>query len=98
MTDPNLDDCCEFNYPEPDGEDSWHYTRTCTHCGQTWGALHCMHDGAQNPCPHCGHVPAGTSTPLAILFPDYRGPGFSLQEIAEIEQSLLNLAKETPHG
>jgi hypothetical protein len=72
MSDPEPVDCCEFNWPEPDGEDSWHYTRTCTHCGTTWGALHCTHDGAQNPCPHCGHIPGSTFTPEAILFPEDR--------------------------
>lgn len=54
------DDCtCEFDYPEPDGEPSWHYTRACRMCGTTWGALHCEHDGYQNPCPDCGWIDPG---------------------------------------
>lgn len=32
----------------------WHFARTCTYCGCSWGSLHCPHDGHQNPCPGCG--------------------------------------------
>lgn len=64
-----LDDCeCEFDYVEPDGEESWHYRRTCRLCGDEWGALHCEHDGAQNPSPCCGWIDSGKRTPAQILF------------------------------
>ena len=53
---------CDFDeYEEGDadyGEESWHYRRTCLHCGHTWYGLHCPHDGRQNPCPSCGIIPA----------------------------------------
>lgn len=58
---------CELDFPEPDGEESWHYARTCPGCGTEWGALHCPHDGAQNPCPGCGRLGPGKQTPLQIL-------------------------------
>jgi hypothetical protein len=55
---------CEFtpdpNDPDEDGtpgNEPWHYRRQCPACGQWWWALHCPHDGAQNPCPHCGVTP-----------------------------------------
>lgn len=38
-------------------EESWHFKRTCLHCGYVWGGLHCPHDGYQNPCPHCEKRP-----------------------------------------
>jgi hypothetical protein len=64
----NDDPCgCEFDYAEPDGEPSWHFARTCALCGTTWGALHCAHDGAQNPCPSCGWIEPGKQTPGQIL-------------------------------
>jgi hypothetical protein len=67
MTNVTDDECtCEFDFPEPDGEESWHYTRTCPD-GHTWGALHCPHDGVQNPCPECGWLQPGTVTPLELL-------------------------------
>lgn len=53
---------CEFT-PDPDDpeestpETAWHYRRTCPSCGVTWWALHCPHDGIQNPCPECGVTP-----------------------------------------
>lgn len=56
---------CEFDPkwagPEEnggDGEESWHFTRTCAFCGTEWAGLHCPHDGYQNPCPACGLRPA----------------------------------------
>lgn len=52
---------CEFDpYPSGDLEHrqlSWHYRRTCVHCGHVWYGLHCPHDGQQNPCPLCGARP-----------------------------------------
>ena len=49
---------CEFSpYTDGDTEESWHYLRTCLHCGYEWYGLHCPHDGIQNPCPCCGTVP-----------------------------------------
>lgn len=61
-------DCtCEFDWPEPDGEESWHYRRACGLCGAVWGALHCEHDGVQNPCPGCERIDPGTRTPSQIL-------------------------------
>jgi hypothetical protein len=63
-----LNDCdCGFDFQEPDGEESWHYKRTCGLCGFEWGALHCPHDGAQNPCPDCGWIDPGKRTPGQIL-------------------------------
>lgn len=60
-------DCgCEFDFAEPDGESSWHYKRTCGLCGFEWGALHCPHDRAQNPCPECGWIDPGKRTPGRI--------------------------------
>lgn len=56
----NPDVCeCEFDpsFADEDGGESWHYKRSCTRCGMTWAALHCPHDGIQNPCPHCGVLP-----------------------------------------
>jgi hypothetical protein len=44
---------CEFDTDPGDPEDDWHFHRTCPNCGEKWWALHCPHDGAQNPCPHC---------------------------------------------
>lgn len=62
------DDCaCEFDYDEGDGEETWHFTRTCRACGFVWGALHCPHDGVQNPCPDCGWRDPGTQTPFEFL-------------------------------
>jgi len=58
---------CEFDYPEPDGGESWHYSRTCPACGTTWGSLHCEHDGAQNGCPECGWIGEGQRSPSQIL-------------------------------
>lgn len=70
------DDCaCEFDYPEPDGEPSWHYTRTCRMCGLTWGTLHCEHDGIQNPCPDCGWRSPGTKMTIESLFPGWSNLG-----------------------
>lgn len=55
-------ECCSFDeYEQCDseyGEESWHYKRTCLHCGEQWYGLHCPHDGRQNPCPGCGILPA----------------------------------------
>lgn len=50
---------CEFDprYAD-DGEESWHFHRICLHCGYTWAALHCPHDGYQNPCMGCGVRPS----------------------------------------
>lgn len=48
-------DCdCEFDYPEPDGEESWHFTRVCSLCRRTWGALDCAHDDPGWVCRDCG--------------------------------------------
>ena len=58
---------CDFDWPEPDGEKSWHYRRTCPICDQTWGAMHCEHDGVQNGCPRCGWRDPGKRTPPQIL-------------------------------
>jgi hypothetical protein len=49
----------EFDQDDPDG--SWHYRRTCEHCGRVWEGLHCPHDGHQNPCPSCGIRPTPIS-------------------------------------
>lgn len=50
---------CEFDpYDDGDTEESYHYKRTCEHCGFAWYALHCAHDGFQNPCPGCDVKPA----------------------------------------
>lgn len=49
---------CEFNpYDDDSGEESFHYLRTCEHCGHKWYGLHCPHDRYQNPCPNCGVQP-----------------------------------------
>jgi len=49
---------CEFDpYPDDDPEPSWHYKRTCKHCGREWYGLHCPHEASQNPCPGCGVRP-----------------------------------------
>lgn len=52
---------CEFTEYDKDdfeyGEESWHYLRTCLYCKKEWYALHCEHDGIQNPCPKCDKVP-----------------------------------------
>ena len=50
---------CEFegDSDDPDDEAHWHFLRTCKHCGGTWYALHCKHDGYQNPCAVCGVRP-----------------------------------------
>jgi hypothetical protein len=62
------DDCdCEFDYPDDEGGLRWQYLRTCQLCGQEWGALHCPHDGVQNPCPTCGWIAPGARTPLQFL-------------------------------
>lgn len=55
---------CEFHpdYNEADGYPSWHFKRTCLHCGFVWAGLHCRHDGYQNPCPQCGVRP----TPVPV--------------------------------
>lgn len=42
-------------------EESWHYKRTCEHCGCIWAGLHCPHDGVQNRCPKCGKIPTVSS-------------------------------------
>lgn len=61
-------DCeCELDFPEPDGEESWHFTRTCRLCGSVWGALHCEHDGAQNPSPCCRWLDPYVRTPIQLL-------------------------------
>ena len=49
---------CEFDLDPNDIEDDWHYRRTCPSCSVVWWALHCPHDGWQNPCPSCGQCPA----------------------------------------
>lgn len=68
MTSLDPDDCdCEFDYAEPDGEESWHYHRECPSCGGEWGALHCRHDGVQWPCSHCGWIIEGSRTPIELL-------------------------------
>lgn len=64
----DADECnCEFNYPEPDDEESWHYLRTCPSCNTEWGALHCEHDGYQDPCPGCGWIAANKQEPTQAL-------------------------------
>jgi hypothetical protein len=68
-------DCdCEFDYEEPDGEPSWHFSRTCDLCGFLWGALHCEHDGIQNPCPECGWIAPGKRSPSSTLGIQLGGP------------------------
>lgn len=52
---------CKFTpydemYPDPD-DPPWHYKRRCQWCKSVWFALHCPHDGKQNPCPKCGYWP-----------------------------------------
>ena len=42
---------------------SWHFKRTCLHCGETWAALHCPCDGHQNPCPACDIRPTPIDCP-----------------------------------
>lgn len=63
-----MDDDCDC---EPDagdeGYEPTHFTRTCAACGFQWEALHCPHDGVQNPCPGCGWVAPGARTPLQVL-------------------------------
>ena len=44
--------------PDEPGEPRTHYVRTCAACDGQWEALHCPHDGVQNPCPACGRRPA----------------------------------------
>ena len=52
------EECCTFDEdPDEPGEESWHHHRTCMKCGYRWWALHCVHDGYQNPCPACGVKP-----------------------------------------
>jgi predicted RNA-binding Zn-ribbon protein involved in translation (DUF1610 family) len=58
---------CEFDFPEPDGDESWHFGRTCASCGYHWGSLHCLCDGVQNPCPQCGHVFESRITSAQLL-------------------------------
>lgn len=58
---------CEFDPydpPDPDDphEESWHYQRTCEHCGEIWYGLHCPHDGYQRRCPGCGVRPTVIAT------------------------------------
>ena len=48
---------CEFDPYEDSDEESVHYLRTCTFCGQQWFSLHCPHDRYQNPCLVCGKDP-----------------------------------------
>jgi hypothetical protein len=43
--------------------ESWHYKRKCEKCGGRWFGLHCIHDGYQNPCPHCNTVPMPVPMP-----------------------------------
>ncbi len=64
----DVEDCdCTFDFDEGDGEESWHYARTCGMCGCTWGALHCSHDDIQNPCPECGWIAPGKRTLMQRL-------------------------------
>lgn len=45
---------CEFDdEPDYDGEASFHYIRACE-CGMETPSLHCIHDGIQGVCVHCG--------------------------------------------
>ncbi len=63
MSDPCACEFDPYEYDDPaddDGEESWHYKRTCGACGCVWWGLHCPHDGIQNTCPECGVVPART--------------------------------------
>jgi hypothetical protein len=56
-------DCeCDADPNDPDedgteGNEPWHYLRSCGACGHQWYGLHCPHDGYQNPCPECGTRP-----------------------------------------
>ncbi|KKL52809.1 hypothetical protein LCGC14_2281710 [marine sediment metagenome] len=62
---PATDDCdCEFDAyaGEDSGEESWHYKRTCKHCGCVWYGLHCPHDLCQNACPVCEVKPTPEGT------------------------------------
>jgi len=63
---------CEFT-PDPDDpeEESRHFLRTCLSCHKEWWALHCPHDGYQNPCHSCGVRPE----PVASLSLDRRALG-----------------------
>lgn len=38
-------------------EDYYRFRRTWTFCGKNWWAVHCPHDGIQNPCPSCEKRP-----------------------------------------
>lgn len=49
--------CCDFTPYADSDEESWHYQRTCLHCGYQWYGLHCPHDNCQNACWQCGARP-----------------------------------------
>lgn len=54
MKDEECD--CKFD-PAPEGEDPelhYHFRRTCPACKEETLSLHCIHDGIQGPCVHCG--------------------------------------------
>ena len=54
---------CEFTpYDDGDTDESYHYKRLCTFCGNSWFGLHCPHDGHQRPCPNCGKRPIPVPT------------------------------------
>ncbi len=54
MSDEECD--CELTVDPEDPDDDWHFDRVCQKCGRSWRALHCPHDRAQFPCPHCGFL------------------------------------------
>lgn len=54
-------DCCAHD------ADDYTFPRTCALCGCFWWALHCEHDGVQNPCPDCGWIGPGRRTPMQFI-------------------------------
>ena len=55
---------CVFDAPpDEDDEESWHFLRTCLHCGHQWQGLHCRCDRRQNRCPACLERPTPVPCP-----------------------------------
>ena len=65
---------CEFDPYDDSDEESWHFRRTCLHCGEQWWGLHCPHDGYQNPCPDCGIRPDPVPESLGPWRDELRAP------------------------
>ena len=55
--DPTLgreNDCdCSFTPYEDSDEESWHYLRRCSVCGETWYSLHCKCECRFIRCGSC---------------------------------------------